>query len=786
MSAMPIFQASPALVAALVALLPVVPLVAAEAPAKIIPDIIVTAERRRDAAQQLPLALTAFTGETLSQRNLATPLALAGLVPNMVASNAIGIGGANLYTLRGLGQTSVDAGFSPSVGTFIDDVYLAPAAGTNMLFFDIARLEVLRGSQGTLYGRNTSGGAINVVLARPSDTLAGYGEFSYGAFDRRTARASIDLPLSPVVQLKISGYFQDDDGYVANTVTGETLNDSDAAGIRGAVQLKLTDTLRWNLAAAYLRNDADNLPNALCDPNAPANCNGRFAATGRRANPAFSAVNPLVALGSRIDTQMYTSHIDWVGEGFALASITGFVGSKSRFAIDLSDGRAFPTAAVPFPIPINTAAGRNPVTSTSSSDQFSQELKLTGSILDGRVDYIAGLLYFDTSDVSDRGTSSVRNAVTDNAGYVQVDFNAAERLKLTAGIRYTDEETRFSIVDASPSCALAPVSCLTSGAIPTTRRARFWSPRFAASYRAANDVLVYASAARGFRSGGWDARNRTILPFGAETVWSYEGGVKADGFGGRLRANLAAFWLEAKGVQAPLLADGVPVVQNIPGLRNRGVELEVIAVPIDGINLRAGIGYQKARYDVGDSAAPNSFGARSVPAQRAACMAQLAARQVPLSNGSGASAADCATGIVDANGDVAEPARAPDLSVTIGGSYDWPIPAAGIILTPSVDARYTSAFEAGIANATLFTGAISDANTAYPANPFAGDIITGSRNPAVWQLAAALTMRTDDGNWTLALACENCLDTAFTQSVVGTVGLLNPPRTWQIRARRVF
>ena len=125
-------------------------------------------------------------------------------------------------------------------------------------------------------------------------------------------------------------------------------------------------------------------------------------------------------------------------------------------------------------------------------------------------------------------------------------------------------------------------------------------------------------------------------------------------------------------------------------------------------------------------------------------------------------------------------------SITIGGGYDWPIPAAGIILTPSVDARYTSAFEAGTANATLFTGAIADANTTYPANPFAGDIITGSRNPAVWQVAAALTMRTDDGNWTLALACENCLDTAFTQSVVGTVSLLNPPRTWHIRARRVF
>ena len=126
--------------------------------------------------------------------------------------------------------------------------------------------------------------------------------------------------------------------------------------------------------------------------------------------------------------------------------------------------------------------------------------------------------------------------------------------------------------------------------------------------------------------------------------------------------------------------------------------------------------------------------------------------------------------------------RTPDFSVAVGAAYDWVIPAAGAIITPSIDALYRSRFEAGAANATLYTGTLGS----LPANPFGGDVITGSHNPAVWQVTAALTLRTDDNNWTLTLSCTNCLDTAYTQSVVGTVAYLNPPRLWQVRARRVF
>jgi iron complex outermembrane receptor protein len=273
----------------------------------------------------------------------------------------------------------------------------------------------------------------------------------------------------------------------------------------------------------------------------------------------------------------------------------------------------------------------------------------------------------------------------------------------------------------------------------------------------------------------------TILPFAAETAWTYEGGIKAEGLGGRVRANLTAFWITANDAQVPLLLGSNSVVQTIDGYRNRGVELDVTAVPLAGLTLRTAVTYQKDHYQVGDSLAPNGFGVTAVAQQQGSCKAQLAAGLVPLA-GTAATATACAAGIVDANGNIAQPVRTPEFSLGVGASYDWPIPAAGVIISPSIDALYRSSFEAGAANATLFSGALGS----LPANPFGGDVITGSHNSAVWQVAAALSLRTDDGHWTLTLSCANCFDTAYTQSVVGTVSYLNPPRLWQLRARRAF
>ncbi len=804
-----------------------------------VPDIVVTAQRRRESVQNVPIAVSAFSAELLSARGIGTPLQLIQYVPNLFGSNNTGLGSANAYYIRGLGNTETIATFDPPVGTYIDDVYMSRQNGNNFAFFDIDRIEVLRGPQGTLFGRNTTGGAVNVILKKPSDKLGGYLEAAYGAYQKKMVRGSIDLPLSEGVQFKLSGYYQNDNGYVHNVTTGERLNDSDMAGLRGALQLKITDRLTWNLAAAYMRNDGENLINFTCDPNNPSKCNGRYASTGLLSSYPAGTVSPFVALGvtgrkanyplgNKVDTQLYTSNIEWGGDDLTINFITGFIDLRQQYLLDFADGRGLPNVSVPItPVKAYPTGGYD-ILNDGKHRQFTQEIKANGKLFDGRLEYVTGFFYFnednttDFADVLNLGPiigipgptgfpailadRTLINNANAKAGYFQGDYAITDQIKLTAGIRYTDEKKRISIFDNRASCQPSKPSCLNTAnllvnlasgtvAIPTTQRTKQWTPRFAINYKPNDDMLFFASATRGFKSGGWNARGsapNTLLPFDPETVWSYELGAKTEFLDRRLRVNVTGFWLDTKNLQTPsAFVDPVSgaatfITQNFANYRNRGIELEVTAVPVKGLSLYANVGYQNDKYIVSDTLLPNKYGVKAVRQQQIDCLAQLAAHKIPLGAGAN-NAPDCAAGIIDANGNIASPVRTPELSIAFGGSYDYPIPAAGIILTPSINALHRSSLQTGTANGTIYSGSITAPSGAvYPANPFGGTFIAGSLTEAYWQVNAALTMRTDDENWTLSLECENCLDKAFVQSSLVNFNYLNPPRTWQLRAKRRF
>jgi iron complex outermembrane receptor protein len=797
-----------------------------------LPDIVVTAQRRRESVQNVPIAVSAFSADLLSERGIATPLQLIQYVPNLFGSNNTGLGSANAYYIRGLGNTETIATFDPPVGTYIDDIYMSRQNGNNFAFFDLDRIEVLRGPQGTLFGRNTTGGAINVIMKRPSESFGGFVEAAYGAYNKKLIRGSVDIPFNEFIQVKLSGYYQDDKGYVQNTTTGERSNDSDLAGIRGAVQMKITDRLTWNFSGTYMRNDGENIINFPCDPNNPTNCNGRFASTGLRTSNA-GGTGPFAALGitgrkanygsgNEVDTKLFTSNIEWASENLTINLITGYIDLKQQYALDFADGRGLPNVTNPNPVVRGFPSGGFSILNDGKHSQFTQEIKLNGKLLDGRIEYVTGFFYInennttDFADVFNLGfpgpngfpfllaDRNLVNTANAKAGYFQADFNVTDQLKLTGGIRYTDEEKTFSIADNRPACA--PASCLSNAnlavnlpsgrlAIPTTQRAKVWTPRFVVNYKFDKDTLVYASATRGFKSGGWNARgtaNNTLLPFDPEKVWSYEAGVKADFMQNRLRANLTGFWLETKDLQTPSafvdpVTGGVTfITQNFADYQNKGVELELSAVPVNGLNLYANLGYQNDKYKVSDTLLPNKYGVKAVRQQQMDCLAQLSAKKVPLSSGTN-NAPDCAAGIVDANGNIASPVRTPEFSIAFGGSYDFSIPNAGITLTPSVNALYRSSLETGTANATIFSGSITAPSGAvFPTNPFSGTVLAGSRTNSFWQVGAAITLRTDDNNWSVSLECENCFDKAFFQSSLVNYNYLNPPRTWQIRAKRVF
>jgi iron complex outermembrane receptor protein len=811
----------------------------------VLDTIVVTAQRRAESVQTVPIAITAFSAETLSARGIATPLQMVNFVPNLFGANNTGLGSANAYYVRGLGNTESIASFDPPVGTYIDDIYMSRQNGNNFAFFDIDRIEVLRGPQGTLFGRNTTGGAVNVIMKKPGDRLGGFVEAAYGAYDQKLIRGSVDLPLNEAISVKLSGYFQDTDGYVINTTTGERNNDNDMAGARGAIQVKITEDLTWNGTATWMRNSGENIVNFTCDPRNPTNCNGRFATTGMRSTlpagttNAYPGTIDLVSLlttgtilpvpvtgrkagfplGNEVETQLYTSNFEWGSEDFTVNFITGWMDMRQKFALDFADGRGLPSVTVPIPPVQGLANGGFSILNDSKHTQFTQEIKLNGKLFDGAVEFVTGFFYIKEKNATDfadlfggsflLADRRIDNGAEAKAGYFQADFNATSQIKLTAGIRYTDETKTFRIGDNRAFCQPNVIArCLDNqnlfvafpgGArvnIPTSQNAKLWTPRFAINYTPNEDVLLFASATRGFKSGGWNARGtsaNTLLPFDPETVWSYEAGIKSQFLNNRLRVNLTGFWLDVSNQQTatafndPITNAITFITQNFADYENKGLELEIAAVPAKGLNLYANLGYQKDKYKVADTLNSNRYNVQSVRSQQLQCQAQLAAGLIPLSTGA-TNAAACAAGIIDANGNIATPVRTPDWTLAFGGSYDIPLDGAGIIITPSVNAQYRSELHTGTANASIFASSVTAGNgTVLPGNPFGnGDLIYGSLTRPFWQVSAALQMRTQDGNWLVSLECENCFDESYFQSSLANFNYLNPPRTWQIRVKRNF
>lgn len=803
-----------------------------------ITDIIVTAQRRAESVQDVPIAISAFDETELARRAVLNALDVALFVPNMVGLNNTGLGTANAYYIRGIGSTETVATFDPPVGTYVDDIYLSRQNANNLMLFDVNRLEVLRGPQGTLFGRNTTGGAVSVHLNQPKNELGGYAEIGYGSYDQVLARASINLPLSDTFAASVSGFFMEDQGFAQNTITGERTNRSNNWGVRLALRGELAPWARWNGSYIHTESESDNVLNFDCNPARPTDCDGRFSTTGltRGGNFISPTLGPLMSgrkvgfgNGNTARMDFISSNLEFdLGPDWSVNFITGFVNIGQQFAIDFGDGRALPSVAVPVPPVRGFPFGGFTIANDGRHTQFTQEIKFNGSIADGLIDVVGGVFYFnednrtDFADIFTLATGfpllladrTLDNTVEAWAGYLQADLNLTDQLTFTAGIRYTDETKTFAIRDnrnrlASGLCSavnqFGPSRCIDTAnlvapngrPIPTEQTARLWTPRFAVSYRPSDQVLLFASATNGFKSGGWNARGTApgeLLPFGPEKAWSYEVGAKTDLFDRLLRFNVTGFWLDIADLQTPsafVRPDGslAFLTGNFADYRNRGVEIDLTAQPVRGLNIFAAIGYQDDEYRIDRNApALSPFGFQSVAAQQAACQTQLRSGLIPNATGASVAAA-CGVGLVTPTGTIATPVRTPDWTVAIGASYDAEL-SNTLTLTPSLNGSWRSDSEVGTSNVTLFdqavtgpTGVVFPSNTQGLGNPI--NPPTGSFSPARWIINAALTLASSDG-WSLVAECRNCLDQEAIESSLANFSYLNPPRTFLLRAKYAF
>lgn len=709
---------------------------------------------------------TRIDSETLATRGDPWTLIPSALAPAFVRVDAAG-SGARGHAVRGLADSATIAPLAPAVGVFVDGVPLGRLDGEAFALFDLDAVTLARGGQGASHGGGTSGGAIDIRLAPPQDHVTGYVGGAWGAWDRKMVRGSIDVPLGALA-LKVSAFLSDDDGSARNRVTGEKLNDEDRAGVRLAAALTPTDQLSWTIAAAYVQDKGENILAFPCNPIDPAACGDRNSTTGmvrariRGGGPQYglplSGDKAEQVLGRVQATTLITSRLAWRADAFELALISGYRDTSEKSGLDFGDGRGLPSATLPEPPVRGFANGGYAVLTDAASTQMSQELRLSGGLFDGLLGLtIGGQLLsgddrLDTADMQtlEDGTATGaprlladRTLRTSNralAGFAQARVQSG-RFTLEAGVRYTDDEQKLTSLSQA---ACGPAGCLSAAAVPAKVTSGVWTPSARAEFGLIDGVSLFASVARGYRPGGWNLR--AVSPgafnaYGAETSWTYEGGLTAKAFDGALSARLAGFLLTVDDMQGSgaALIDGTPQfwAGTLADFRNRGAELDVQLKPLANLSLTANLSLQDARYRR----------TSAVDAQIAQCLA--------------GGLAACGLGAVTANGTLAAPAFAPDFAAGIGGRYDLAIPPAGIILSPQIDLLWRSSFQTDSANLT----------------PGAGSHLIAD---------AAIGIRTDDSNWLLTLACRNCLNEDEGQTSLFGWSYPTTPRSWMLTARRQF
>jgi iron complex outermembrane receptor protein len=667
-------------------------------------EVIVTSERREASVQDVPIAVSAYGEELVEQLQIDDTLDLINVVPNMFGGNNTGLGTANMYYLRAQGNDESIATFDPPVGTYVDDVYITRQNINNVTLFDVERIEVLRGPQGTLYGRNTTGGAISVIMKKPGESFGGFVEAGVGRYGRTALRGSVDIPVSSNFLTKISGYWVEDDGYLENRRVNKDFNDAELSGIRAAMRWLISDSMTWDLAIDGGNTEFANI-HGFVDDDKRISTSGITNGLPDGSNKA--------EYGNEVSTLNVTSNLSWEAWGGTANFIVGNRQIDHDFLLNFPFNQALPDFFV--------------IDNIGEHDMTSAELKWSGDIMDGGAFLQAGVYYMDeenTTDFRDYLDAAflgvpvppsamwfkiadrvMTNDTKSYAVYAQADIGIGENGTLTLGARYTDEEKTVGFSGTVNSAAMQALG------IPLKQTEEKITPRIAYAHKFTDNLMMYVSATNGFKSGGWNARGSSsaaLQAFGPEKIWSYELGMRADWMDGRLRTNVTAFYSDLEDLQTTSATpDGQFLTTNAGGLEVPGIEAEITALPTDNWQIFAALGFQNAEYQdlPGGCVAPN---------------ANLAA--------------------YDANCNIAEPKRSPHQTYTLGTSANFDL--GGFTLTPNVMVRYIGA--------------------QYPGTRSLG------YQESVSIINAGLKLTSPSERWELNLECKNCGDKTYNQSILFT------------------
>ncbi|QZP09195.1 TonB-dependent receptor [Caenibius sp. WL] len=557
-----------------------------------IAEIVVTAQHRAESLQKTPISVAALTSDAIEARGITSVTGLQSEVPNLQMTPHPNSATTTRIFIRGVGNIDDQITQDPSVAVYVDGIYVGRSQGLASDIAEIERIEVLRGPQGSLYGRNATGGAINFVSRPPQ-----LGKFeakqvvSVGNYDYLRTRTRLNIPLGETLAVELGYVHSEKDGYVKNRGTGVSrFGDQRRDGYRAAVRWMPTPDI--DIRYSYDRSDIGDTPAYLVAmPIYPKMIDrptesSRYVSNLRR--------NDVRAQGHNLTASFQ------LGDHLELRSLTGY-----RRLHNESNQNYLTGAVGPFPLFVNSFDDRQ--------KQFSQEFQLLGSALDGQIEYVLGAYYFDESARSANTTITAASVRTDRrvtaknrayAVYGQGTWTPAgldERLHLTVGARWSRDKRQATLQDVITQ-ANGAVNVLPAGA---GRNAYSnVSPTLIIAYDINPQVNAYAKVSRGYKSGGFNIRasstQRFNQGFGPESLTAYELGFKSDLFDRRLRLNVALFNANYKDIQINMQTDpNNPTrtdVLNAGKARIYGAEIDLTAMPVDGLTLTASYGYTKAKH----------------------------------------------------------------------------------------------------------------------------------------------------------------------------------------------
>ena len=650
-------------------------LISLSARAELLGEIIVTAQKRDENLQDVPIAVFVVSGDSIRAGSISRMEDLAPVVPNFQFAEAVSASD-NIF-IRGIGS-GINFGFEQAVGQVVDGFFFGRSRFGRAAFLDLEQLEILKGPQGALIGKNTSAGAINITTAQPTDEFEGWitPTYEFAAAEGYTLEGALSGPITDRLTGRIAVRIDDRDGYVSNVATGEDQQEMDDITVRGKLLWKPIDEFDATLMYQFgnFEHQGRSRQLSLCgnplrnfDPDGPgpAPAGALFAALQAAgedcsANYSRNIVNFRNGIPTPevfdLDFDILGLTVNWQIGDLTLTSLTGF---SEYDAIDELDVDAT----------IQEIAG---VSVTESFEQLSQELRLTSPV-GGTIDYIAGLYFLHTEQDTDfsrhffaappplmQAANLIRTDQESDtfAVFGQATWNISDRWDVTIGARYTDEakharQEQFptAIYTLTPITLMPPAGpAAASHSLDQDRSESNFSPTVNVRWTPNTDTMIYASVRRGFKGGGFDmqldgaqAVAVARFQFEDEDVIAYELGAKLSLDGGNAQLNAALFKSEFDDLQVSTI-DAVTTTFNVGNAATattQGLEVDLTWAVTDQLTLFAAIAWLNSEYDDFPDG-PCTFVQN--PTSAPGCVQNLSGKELPY---------------------------APEFSGTINGDYVW-------------------------------------------------------------------------------------------------------------------